>query len=57
MGPRHNMAKAGPEAALWDAEAKQKQISLAKLVGGTGRRLPVEYPLALKLHSKHQCRS
>ena len=31
----HNMAKGGIETALWDAEAKQKNISLAKLIGGT----------------------
>ena len=31
----HNMAKAGLEAALWDAEAKQKNVPLAKLLGGT----------------------
>jgi o-succinylbenzoate synthase len=31
----HNMAKACLEAAAWDAEAKQKGIPLAKLVGGT----------------------
>jgi len=31
----HNIAKAGLEAAVWDAEAKQKQIPLAKLLGGT----------------------
>jgi O-succinylbenzoate synthase len=31
----HNMAKAGLEAAIWDAEAKQKQVPLAKLLGGT----------------------
>jgi o-succinylbenzoate synthase len=31
----HNMAKAGVETAIWDAEAKQKNISLAKLLGGT----------------------
>src|SRR5579859_5894837 len=31
----HNMAKAALEAALWDAEAKQKGIPLAKLLGGT----------------------
>jgi O-succinylbenzoate synthase len=30
----HNMAKAGLEAAVWDAEAKQKRIPLAKLLGG-----------------------
>jgi o-succinylbenzoate synthase len=31
----HNMAKGGLEAAIWDAEAKQKNIPLAKLLGGT----------------------
>jgi o-succinylbenzoate synthase len=30
----HNMAKASLEAAIWDAEAKQKQMPLAKLLGG-----------------------
>src|SRR5262245_34819367 len=30
----HNMAKAGLEAAIWDAEAKQKRVPLAKLLGG-----------------------
>jgi o-succinylbenzoate synthase len=31
----HNMAKAGLEIAIWDAEAKQKNVPLAKLLGGT----------------------
>lgn len=31
----HNMAKAALENALWDAEAKQKQLPLWKLLGGT----------------------
>jgi len=31
----HNMAKAAIENALWDAEAKQKQIPLWRLLGGT----------------------
>jgi len=30
----HNMAKAGLEAAIWDAEAKQQGMPLAKLLGG-----------------------
>ncbi len=30
----HHMAKGGLEAAIWDAEAKQKNIPLAKLLGG-----------------------
>jgi O-succinylbenzoate synthase len=31
----HNMAKGGLETALWDVEAKQKNLPLAKLLGGT----------------------
>lgn len=30
----HNMAKAGLEIAFWDAEAKQKNLPLARLLGG-----------------------
>jgi O-succinylbenzoate synthase len=30
----HNMAKAGLETAIWDAEAKQKGMPLSKLLGG-----------------------
>jgi O-succinylbenzoate synthase len=30
----HNMAKGALEAAIWDAEAKQKAVPLAKLLGG-----------------------
>ena len=30
----HNMAKAAVESAIWDAEAKQKNLPLAKLLGG-----------------------
>ncbi len=30
----HNMAKAGVEAALWDIEAQQKGVPLARLLGG-----------------------
>ena len=30
----HNMAKGGLEAAMWDAEAKQMNVPLAKLLGG-----------------------
>ena len=36
----HNMAKAGLETALWDAEAKQKSLPLAKLLGGTQDEIP-----------------
>src|ERR1700730_668529 len=31
----HNMAKAALEAAVWEAEARQKSIPLSKLLGGT----------------------
>jgi len=36
----HNMAKAALETAVWDAEAKQKNIPLAKLLGGTRAEIP-----------------
>src|SRR6202795_2389463 len=36
----HNMAKASLENALWDAEAQQKQMPLAKLIGGTFEEIP-----------------
>ena len=36
----HNMAKAGLEIAVWDAEAKLKNMPLAKLLGGTRAEIP-----------------
>jgi O-succinylbenzoate synthase len=36
----HNMAKGGLETAIWDAEAKQKNIPLAKLLGGVREEIP-----------------
>jgi o-succinylbenzoate synthase len=36
----HHMAKAALETALWDAEAKQKNLPLAKLLGGTRAEIP-----------------
>src|SRR4051812_18402873 len=36
----HRMAKGGLENALWDAEAKQKNQPLWKLLGGTRREIP-----------------
>ena len=36
----HRMAKAALENALWDAEAKQKNIPLWKLLGGTRSEIP-----------------
>jgi|SRR5215469_1204014 len=35
----HNMAKAAIESAVWDAEAKQKNIPLWKLLGGTRQEI------------------
>ncbi|HEV2420995.1 MAG TPA: o-succinylbenzoate synthase [Candidatus Acidoferrales bacterium] len=35
----HNMAKAALESAIWDAEAKQKNIPLWKLLGGTRQEI------------------
>jgi O-succinylbenzoate synthase len=36
----HRMAKAAVENALWDAEARQEQRPLWKLLGGTRREIP-----------------
>ncbi|MGB6874627.1 MAG: o-succinylbenzoate synthase [Candidatus Acidiferrales bacterium] len=36
----HNMAKAGLESAVWDAEAKQKNVPLWKLLGGVRQEIP-----------------
>lgn len=44
----HNMAKAGLEAALWDAEARQKQIPLAKLLGGTREEIASGVSVGIK---------
>jgi len=44
----HNMAKACLEAAVWDAEAKQKGIPLAKLVGGTREEIASGVSIGIK---------
>ncbi|MGA7908482.1 MAG: o-succinylbenzoate synthase [Candidatus Sulfotelmatobacter sp.] len=36
----HEMAKAGVENAVWDIEAQQKGLPLAKLLGGTRQDIP-----------------
>jgi len=36
----HRMAKAALENALWDAEARQRNLPLWKLLGGTRRQIP-----------------
>jgi O-succinylbenzoate synthase len=44
----HNMAKACLEAAAWDAEAKQKGIPLAKLIGGTREEIASGVSIGIK---------
>ncbi len=44
----HNMAKAAIETALWDAEAKQKSVPLAKLLGGTLEEIPCGVSIGLQ---------
>ncbi|MDP2914289.1 MAG: o-succinylbenzoate synthase [Candidatus Aminicenantes bacterium] len=44
----HRMAKAGLESALWDALAKAKGLSLAKMLGGTRDRVAVGVSVGLQ---------
>ena len=44
----HNMAKGAIEAALWDAEAKQKGIALWKLLGGVRSEIPCGVSIGIK---------
>jgi O-succinylbenzoate synthase len=44
----HNMAKAAIETAMWDAEAKQKNVPLAKLIGGTLAEIPCGVSIGLQ---------
>jgi O-succinylbenzoate synthase len=44
----HNMAKAALEAAVWDAEAKQKGIPLWKLLGGTREEIASGVSIGIK---------
>jgi len=44
----HQMAKAGVENALWDAEAQLKGLSLAKLLGGTRNEIVCGVSLGLR---------
>jgi o-succinylbenzoate synthase len=44
----HNMAKGAVEAALWDAEAKQKGIPLWKLLGGVRTEIPCGVSIGIK---------
>jgi o-succinylbenzoate synthase len=44
----HNMAKASLEAAIWDAEAKQKGIPLWRLIGGTRQEIACGVSIGIK---------
>jgi o-succinylbenzoate synthase len=44
----HNMAKAALEAAIWDAEARQKGVPLAKLLGGTREEISSGVSIGIK---------
>jgi o-succinylbenzoate synthase len=44
----HNMAKAAVEAAVWDAEAKEKGIPLWKLLGGVRREIACGVSIGIK---------
>jgi o-succinylbenzoate synthase len=44
----HNMAKGGVEAAIWDAEARQKGVPLAKLIGGTREEIASGVSIGIK---------
>ncbi|WP_059171489.1 o-succinylbenzoate synthase [Bacillus sp. FJAT-27445] len=45
---RNHMAKSAIELALWDLYAKQKQVSLARLIGGEADRIPSGVVVASK---------
>lgn len=44
----HMMAKAGLEAALWDAMAKSQGISLSKMLGGTREKVDVGVSIGIQ---------
>jgi O-succinylbenzoate synthase len=44
----HEMARAGLENALWDIEAQAKNVSLAKLLGGTRAEIPCGVSIGLQ---------
>jgi O-succinylbenzoate synthase len=44
----HNMAKAALESAVWDAEAKQKGVPLAKLLGGVREEIASGVSIGIK---------
>src|SRR5947207_2371346 len=48
----HEMAKAGVENALWDAEAQQRGIPLPELIGGTRRQIACGVSLGIRATPK-----
>lgn len=48
----HMMAKAGLEAALWDAFAKAKKTSLSKMLGGTRKKVDVGVSIGIQPSEK-----
>ena len=44
----HNMAKAGVETALWDADAKLRKVPLWKLLGGTRQEIACGVSLGIR---------
>ncbi|MBK8883821.1 MAG: o-succinylbenzoate synthase [Bacteroidales bacterium] len=48
----HMMAKAGLEAALWDAFAKSKNSSLSTLLGGTRKKIDVGVSIGIQSSEK-----
>jgi len=48
----HMMAKAGLEAALWDAFAKTKNISLSQMLGGTRKKIDVGVSIGIQSSEK-----
>jgi O-succinylbenzoate synthase len=49
----HNMAKGSLEAAIWDAEAKQKNIPLAKLLGGVREEISCGVSIGIQPTIQH----
>lgn len=48
----HRMAKAGIEAALWDAFAKKEGVSLSKLLGGVRQKIDVGVSIGIQENEK-----
>ncbi len=44
----HNMAKGALEAAIWDAEARQKNVPLWRHIGGEGQEIPCGVSIGIK---------